>query len=101
MSRNKVVVERSVVRIITLGIQGPPGVAGVAGQNGTADATPTTKGEVRLAGDLGGTADLPTVPGLALKAPLASPALTGIPTVPTASPSTNNSQIASTAYVER
>lgn len=33
------------------------------------------------------------------KAPLASPALTGTPTVPTAAPSTNTTQAASTAYV--
>lgn len=32
------------------------------------DATSTTKGIIRLTGDLGGTADAPTVPGLALKA---------------------------------
>jgi hypothetical protein len=38
----------------------PPGSA--------ADATTTTKGIVKLAGDLGGTAALPTVPGLADKA---------------------------------
>lgn len=31
------------------------------------DATTTVKGKVKLAGDLAGTADLPTVPGLALK----------------------------------
>lgn len=34
---------------------------------GTPDATTTSKGQVRLAGDLGGTADTPTVPGLANK----------------------------------
>ncbi|HFD0229219.1 TPA: hypothetical protein ACF00I_003558, partial [Escherichia coli] len=34
-----------------------------------------------------------------LKAPLASPALTGIPTAPTAAQGTNNTQIATTAYV--
>ncbi len=33
----------------------------------TPDATLTTKGKIKLAGDLGGTADLPTVPGLATK----------------------------------
>lgn len=33
-------------------------------------------------------------------APLASPALTGVPTVPTASPGTNTTQAASTAFVE-
>lgn len=36
---------------------------------------------------------------LALKAPLASPALTGTPTTPTAATSTNTTQIASTAFV--
>jgi len=36
---------------------------------------------------------------LDLKAPLASPALTGTPTVPTAAQSVNNTQAASTAYV--
>ncbi len=33
----------------------------------TPDATTTTKGKIKLAGDLSGTADAPTVPGLALK----------------------------------
>jgi hypothetical protein len=33
------------------------------------DATTTSKGKVQLAGDLGGTADAPTVPGLAGKEP--------------------------------
>ncbi|EEX4519664.1 hypothetical protein D1G56_004825 [Escherichia coli] len=36
---------------------------------------------------------------LALKAPLVSPALTGVPTAPTAAQGTNNTQIATTAYV--
>ncbi|MFW0159768.1 phage tail protein [Escherichia coli] len=36
---------------------------------------------------------------LALKAPLASPALTGVPTAPTAAQGANNTQIATTAYV--
>ncbi len=36
----------------------------------TADATTTKKGKVQLAGDLGGTAALPTVPGLTSKQPL-------------------------------
>lgn len=46
-------------------------VDSVAGTS-TPDATSTTKGVVRLAGDLGGTADAPTVPGLASKQPLDS-----------------------------
>jgi hypothetical protein len=37
---------------------------------------------------------------LALKAPLASPALTGVPTAPTASPNANSTQIATTAYAD-
>jgi len=35
---------------------------------GVADANTSTKGKLKLAGDLAGTADLPTVPGLTLKA---------------------------------
>ena len=42
-----------------------------------ADADANTKGKIQLAGDLGGTAAAPTVPGLTLKAPLASPTFTG------------------------
>jgi hypothetical protein len=37
---------------------------------------------------------------LGLKAPLASPALTGTPTAPTAAPGTNNTQVATTAYAD-
>jgi hypothetical protein len=39
------------------------------------------------------------VADLAAKAPLASPPLTGVPTVPTAAPGTSTTQIASTAFV--
>lgn len=42
-------------------------VDGVAG-GGTPDADATTKGKLRLTNHLGGTADAPTVPGLAGKA---------------------------------
>ena len=42
-----------------------------------ADASATEKGKIQLAGDLAGTAVAPTVPGLALKAPIASPTFTG------------------------
>ena len=42
--------------------------AGAGGGGSAPDATTTTRGIVRLAGDLGGTADAPTVPGLAGKA---------------------------------
>jgi hypothetical protein len=40
------------------------------------------------------------IASLALKAPLASPALTGVPTAPTATPRTNNTQLATTAYCD-
>ena len=42
--------------------------AAEAVSSGVADATVDSKGKLRLAGDLGGTADAPTVPGLAGKA---------------------------------
>lgn len=41
------------------------------------DATTTTKGVVKLAGDLGGTADVPTVPGLANKQDMLTLTTTG------------------------
>lgn len=64
-----------------------------------------TKGDISL-GNVDNTADTAKPVSTAqqtaldLKAPLASPALTGTPTTPTASPATNNTQIASTAYVD-
>ncbi len=44
---------------------------------GALDATSSVKGKIQLTGELGGTASFPTVPGLALKAPLANPNFTG------------------------
>lgn len=41
-----------------------------------------------------------TQTALNLKAPLSSPALTGAPSAPTAAPATNNTQIATTAFVQ-
>ncbi len=41
------------------------------------NATSSVPGKVQLTGDLGGTAIAPTVPGLALKAPIDNPAFTG------------------------
>jgi hypothetical protein len=41
------------------------------------DATNTVKGKLKLTGDLGGTADSPTVPGLASKEPLITPGTAG------------------------
>lgn len=61
----------------------------------------TTAEKTKLA-SLGGTSDLSlyaTNTNLALKANSISPALTGIPTVPTASVNNNSTQIANTAFV--
>lgn len=50
----------------------------VGGGSGTvSDASSTVKGVIQLSGDLGGTSASPTVPGLASKAPIASPTFTG------------------------
>jgi hypothetical protein len=55
-----------------------------------------------LAAALGDDANFSTTVtnSLALKAPLASPALTGTPTAPTAAADTNTTQVATTAYVQ-
>lgn len=45
-------------------------------------------------------ADRAAQAGLALKAPIDSPALTGVPTAPTAAPDAENSQIATTAFAK-
>ena len=74
-------------------------VDGLVTSSATPDATDLIKGKIKLAGDLGGTADLPTVPDLALKAPIESPSLTGTPLAPTAAAGTNTTQIATTAFV--
>jgi hypothetical protein len=46
-------------------------------------------------------ADIAHTAALALKAPLASPALTGIPTAPTAATGTSTTQLATTAFVQQ
>lgn len=55
------------------------GIASGANNYSLPDATVSVTGGVRLTGDLGGPATAPTVPGLAAKAPLASPPFTGLP----------------------
>jgi hypothetical protein len=79
----------------TAGLNLPPGVAPSAPVNGDAWTTATAL-FVRINGT---TLTVATDVDLALKAPLASPALTGTPTVPTAAPGTNTTQAASTAFV--
>lgn len=66
------------------------------------DLAITLAGAAAEWGDIGGTLSDQTdlVAALALKANLASPALTGNPTAPTQSPSDNSTKIATTAYVD-
>ena len=70
--------------------------------NGLVDSAPGTLDTLNeLAAALGDDPNYATTitNALALKAPLASPALTGTPTAPTAATGTNTTQIASTAFV--
>src|SRR5262245_34372512 len=76
---------------------------GAAAGSGTAGYLPlsggTMTGLLTLSGDPVGTLDAATKAYADIKAPLASPALTGIPTAPTASVGTNSTQLATTAFV--
>ncbi len=69
------------------------------------DADANNKGKIQLSGDLAGTATLPKVPGLLLKANLDSPAFTGIPNLPTTTVAVTqtagniSTAIATTAFV--
>jgi hypothetical protein len=56
-------------------------------------------GEFRTPAEVLSDIGAPTVASVALKAPLASPAFTGVPLVPTATVGTNTTQAASTAFV--
>ena len=67
--------------------------------SGVPDATTLAPGKVQLSGDLAGTATNPTVPALANKANLASPAFTGTPTAPTQTTGDNSTKLATTAFV--
>lgn len=93
------------------------GVAGVASFNGRAGAVVAGAGDYTAtqitntpAGGIAATnaqaaineldTEKETVANVALKAPLASPALTGVPTAPTAANGTNTTQLATTAFVQ-
>ncbi len=73
---------------------------------GVPDATPTTKGKLKLYLDLlnnftdGAPTQAAVNTALALKAPLASPVLTGNPTAPTQAAADNSTKIATTAYAD-
>jgi hypothetical protein len=64
----------------------------------TFSTVPKASQDASAATDLVRKSQLDTL--LAAKAPLASPALTGTPTAPTAAPATNTTQIATTAFVQ-
>lgn len=84
----------------TLGAASPADVA--AAIAALVDASPATLDTLNeLAAALGDDANFAATmaTALALKAPLASPAFSGVPTVPTAAPGTNTTQAASTAFV--
>jgi hypothetical protein len=73
--------------------------------SGTSKWTPLAAPVTSVAGKTGAVTlvegDVASLTGdLALKAPLASPALTGTPTAPTATGGTNTTQLATTAFVE-
>lgn len=84
------------------------GTTGTAGTYGSASVVPVittdTKGRVTGVSNTSIAIAEAAVTGLTtalgLLAPLASPALTGTPTAPTASPGTNTTQLATTAFVE-
>jgi hypothetical protein len=75
-----------------LGAVGGGAVETVAGVSPTGGDVPRASLESALTG-------LATTSALAAKAPLASPALTGTPTAPTAAGGTNTTQLATTAFV--
>lgn len=74
--------------------------AAILALNGGAPATLDTLKEIAAAINNDPNFSTTINNALALKAPLASPALTGAPTAPTAVQSTNNTQIATTAFVK-
>lgn len=95
------------------GQPGPPGANGANGQDGVNGVGVPMGGATGTALFKTSSADYATTfraiaesdvtnlsTDLAVKAPLASPALTGVPTAPTASPLTNNTQLATTAYTD-
>ncbi len=105
----------TVTGIITGTLDGSVGVPGVGVPDGgttgqvlqkatntsydTVWATPSGGAWGTITGTLSNQTDLQTA--LNLKAPLASPALTGVPTAPTAATLTSTTQLATTAFVQQ
>ena len=67
----------------------------LVGRTGLAPVFVTMGGDVTIA-----PSGVATVAGLTSKAPLASPSFTGVPSAPTATPLSNSTQIATTAYAD-
>jgi hypothetical protein len=90
------------------GATGATGPAGSTGPQGPAGPAPTGTGYAHVTSSVldPAVASIPQadvtglVTVLAAKAPLASPALTGTPTAPTAAVGTNTTQVATTAFVQ-
>ena len=85
-------------------VGGGGGVAGVSSVNGRIGAVTLAKSDVGLTNadntsDANKPVSTATQTALNLKANLASPTFTGTPAVPTATPGTNSTQVASTAFV--
>jgi hypothetical protein len=87
---------------LTLGAITPSTVNGVT-LSGSSTPTLAVTGTANLSGTNTGDQDISGIAtnaaAIALKAPLASPALTGVPTAPTATVGTNTTQLATTAFV--
>jgi Collagen triple helix repeat (20 copies) len=81
------------------GIQGIQGVAGPPGAGGPGSATPLQDGTAQVGTAVLFSREDHRHPTDTSRAPLNSPAFTGVPTVPTAAPGTNTTQAASTAFV--
>ncbi len=94
------------------GPAGPKGDTGATGPAGAASTVPGPKGDTGatgpkgdtgaqgIQGPKGDTGATGPAPDTSTFAPLASPAFTGTPTVPTAASGTNNQQAASTNFVD-
>jgi len=101
----KVTEEKAVKVVINEGATGPQGPQGIQGNPGP-QGPPGVDGNTSIDDAIvdGVTTRAPSqnavFDALALKAPLASPALTGNPTAPTQSPGDNSTKISTTAYVD-
>lgn len=88
--------------VVTTGsYSNPSWITALAGSKITGDISGNTSGTASgLSANIAESQVTNLVSDLALKAPLASPTLTGVPTAPTATGSTNTTQVATTAFVQ-